>query len=404
MKSRQISAVVFIAALMLTACSAEQSRSTIAQQNLNSAAAQATNAAIDDAAQAAATQQARDRNNAAIAAATSAAYNATQQAVSATRTANDATIAALSVEQQRNLATAQAKQNQAAVDISINAATATAQAIDRKARIDIDIATRTAAETRATLTAVSIAADDMSSRVKSDLVYILPDILMRYAPCGVVLVLLFLALYLGRAIAARIAGDSDRAELALSNSILTVNFPFPLLPAPSHVIDGNSGETGNRETAETAGNSTVSGSDQPSPVPFNDLGEAKMLTPMTREEYQEFRDVRTGALELLARCAQYYQREQKPDNGIIPRFDKLGMQAERRGEIVASLEYSGLVSVINASKTFVVPEIGTCAALMKMIARDQRRVYPSGYAERRQQRLDDAVGALPELNREAQTT
>jgi hypothetical protein len=79
-----------------------------------------------------------------------------------------------------------------------------------------------------------------------------------------------------------------------------------------------------------------------------------------------------------------------------PRYDKIAMKAETRGAIVDALEYSEVVSKMPNKRTFVVPEIGTCAALMRLIVENRKRVYPVGYCERQKELLDGAINALPE--------
>jgi hypothetical protein len=116
---------------------------------------------------------------------------------------------------------------------------------------------------------------------------------------------------------------------------------------------------------------------------------------MTPAERAELLATRHEAIGLLAKCSDYYKAN-PPDTGIIPRYTEIGMNAEARGLIVDNLVYSGCVSVIKNKRTFVVPEIGTCAALLRLIVSNQRRIYPVGYNERRQERLDNAVAILPE--------
>lgn len=213
-----------------------------------------------------------------------------------------------------------------------------------------------------------------------------------------------IALTLGRAIAARIAGP--HADALLNTPIIPISLSLNIaLPHRREVEEdhGNDMETGNTETAgntgETQGNSAVSLPQTSQTFEANDLGTHKTLPVMSREELSELRACHNDALTLLARCMDYYKAQNETDFGIIPRYDKIRMKAEYRGQIVDMLEYSGVVSKTK-NKTFVVPEIGTCTALFNLIHTDKRRIYPVGYAERKQAVLDSAVNALPGYERE----
>ena len=211
-------------------------------------------------------------------------------------------------------------------------------------------------------------------------------------------VISLIALTLGRALAARIAGPN--AGLVLSGPIISINIALPHRREVEEDQEDD-GETGNTETGETLGNTPGNTSVSPVSTVFeaNDMGERKLLPRMTSDERNELLACRNSALILLSRCVDYYKVKQEQDIGVIPRYDKIGTKAEYRGQIVDTLEYSGFVSKTK-NKTFVVPEIGTCTALFELIRSNQRRVYPIGYAERKQAILDSAVNALPEYERE----
>lgn len=194
---------------------------------------------------------------------------------------------------------------------------------------------------------------------------------------------------LGRAISARIAGPYAQA---VSGPLISISIPLPRHSSDDDQSDEM--ETGNTETLGNTENACVSQCDEPVSMAFSDMGERKALPVMTHEERSELLKCRNDALILLSRCIDYNKATSTPDFGVIPRYDKIKMKAEYRGAAVDILEYSGMVSKTK-NKTFVVPEIGTCEALFNLIRRNERRVYPVGYAERKQAILDSAVAALP---------
>lgn len=383
---------LLLAVILITGC-ASVPYSTTAKQNLTSAQAQATNAAIaeDDAARSAqATQQAYAARSA----------DATAQAMSAQQAIVNATEQAQRVSAD---ATAQA-QAAAANDLNLEqariAATATRAALDRQMTIDTQNAQRIAAETQATITAAQVAAETVaqSSAMRSDWYYVLPDVLMRYAPCGGVMLVMLLAWFVGRAIASRIAGDEGRAKIALANPGFTIYLPTALLPAPrdeDQIIDS---ETGNTATPENSGNSEETGGEtaQERVFPVNSSAGTHQVLAISRDEYQELMTVRHEAIGLLNRCVNYYRESNTVDDGTIPRYDRIRMKAEDRGQIVDNLWYSTYV-VKTKNRTYTDPQyFPTCAALMQAIISNRAKVYPLNYAERKQARLENAISQLPQ--------
>lgn len=208
---------------------------------------------------------------------------------------------------------------------------------------------------------------------------------------GGAFVLCYCLLMIGRAIAARIAGD--KYEVVLGMSLITITVPaLPRLRGESS--NESTPETGNTETLENTGNTGETLPAMAEYMAVSDMGAQKLLPRMTADELMELRRCRHMAMELLARCLKYYESVGEKDTGIIPRYDKIGMKAEYRGQIVDMLEYSEVVSKIANKKTFVVPEIGTCAALMDLIRLNRKKVYPVGYCERAQALEQSAVNAL----------
>jgi hypothetical protein len=212
------------------------------------------------------------------------------------------------------------------------------------------------------------------------------------ATAGAVLLAGYILLMVGRAVAARIAGE--HAELVLSPSLVSIYVPLPQRGAV-----GNEGNGVNTDNTATAGNTEIqpdTGSDM---LSLSANGDTWPVLRMSAAERDELQKVRHESIALLQRCVTYYADGHLTDDGTIPRFDLLKMSSKSRGEIVSNLEYSGVVSVVKNSRTFVIPEISTCALLMASLVSNQRRVYPVGYAERKQELLDAAVNALPEVQR-----
>lgn len=219
----------------------------------------------------------------------------------------------------------------------------------------------------------------------------------------VVIIASYLALLMGRAIAARIAGQNN-AEMVLN----FVPFPFSILtdlvsalPHSRQMDDDQESdeETGNTETPENSGNTlgnTAGNSVSQEFMSLNYNGGQHLAPRMTREEHAELVGVRHDAIALLDRCVKYYHDTQTVDDGTIPRYDKISMKAEHRGTIVDNLWYSTYV-VKTKNRTYTDPQyFTTCAALMQAIINNRVRVLPMGYAERKQDILDSAVQILPE--------
>lgn len=214
----------------------------------------------------------------------------------------------------------------------------------------------------------------------------------------------YLLILLGRAVAARIAGD--HADSVLDSSLITIPITVTLALPHRNQKDNdqkNDGETGNRETPDDTGNSGETPGETPDDTGLMTLGYAgeQHLAPrMSRQEHHELIAARNDAIGLLDRCVAYYRENQVADNGVIPRYDKIHMKPELRGAIVDSLWYSQWV-VKSPNKTSVDPAyFPTCKDLMQAIIDKRARVYPMGYLERKKQLLDSAVQGLPELERD----
>lgn len=209
-----------------------------------------------------------------------------------------------------------------------------------------------------------------------------------------------IALTLGRALAARIAGP--HAALVLGGPIISITFALPHSrereeDQESEIDTGNTDTPEN--TKETAGNTEETPGDM-LPLVVNHSGDQHLVPRMTREEYHELIEIRVKVIDLLQKCLDYYRETGEPDKGVIPRWNKIHMQSEDRGKYVDALWYSGYV--IKSSKGTLIDQAyyPTCAALLQAVKDNQIRVYPYGWAQRKQKRHMDAAMALPENKRD----
>lgn len=209
---------------------------------------------------------------------------------------------------------------------------------------------------------------------------------------GGALVLCYCGLMIGRAVAARIAGDN--ADAVLGMALISISIPLPR--REKETVDEKQAETDNTITAENTG-------EQPKTPDFmavSNIGAKSIVPSMTREEHEELIRVRHEAIGLLNKCVMYYQSARLPDDGTIPRYDKLKMNADDRGKIVDNLWYSTYI-VKTKNKTYTDPAyFATCQSLMRAIIANKAKVYPMGYSERKQELIDSAVMALPENQHE----
>lgn len=214
------------------------------------------------------------------------------------------------------------------------------------------------------------------------------------------LVALFVGVYIvvlmGRAIAARIAGN--HAPLVLGTALINISLPLPR--RYSDEDDENDMETGNTETLKTSGNSGETAGETPEMVTMNYSGEQHLVPRLSREEYHELISVRVRAIDLLDRCVKYYRDNQAADSGVIPRYNKIGMKATDRQAAVDNLWYSQYV-VKAPNETKVDPAyFATCKELMQAIIDKRARVFPLGYLEQQEKKRMDIVANLPESKRD----
>lgn len=211
-----------------------------------------------------------------------------------------------------------------------------------------------------------------------------------------------IALTLGRALAARIAGP--HAGLVLSGPIIAINIALPHSREREEDQD-NEIDTGNTETAgnteETQGNTKETALSAPSDyMTVTDNSGSRSVRRFTREEYHELVEIRVKTIDLLQKCLDYYRESGETDDGKIPRWNKIHMQSEDRGRYVDALWDSGYV--LKSSKgTLIDPAyFPTCEALMLAIKENRVTVYPYGWAERMKQKHLEAAMALPGNDRE----
>jgi len=212
----------------------------------------------------------------------------------------------------------------------------------------------------------------------------------------------YLVLLMGRALAARIAGDN--ADLALNFvpfpfSILTdlVNaLPYQRRESDDRIIDGETGNTETLDNTEQHGETLL---ETQMLMQVTDTSGQRLVPRITDEEWDRFEIARRNAIVLLNRCVLYYRdHPEEKDDGKIPRYNKLGMKSENRGSAVDDLWESGFCSKGN-SGTYIFPEVArSCAELYQhIVKRDPKyRVFPYGYERQHKDVLDSAVQALPE--------
>ena len=300
-------------------------------------------------------------------------YAATQSAVQSTLDASAISAAQMDVAAaalQVTMAAAQAKMSQIEIVSATHAMTTSLLVMDVQAQKQIE------------------AANDP-----------LKQIIAYFPTCAVSLIpfaIVYVVILIGRAGAARIAGDGDRAyhALALMPPITIFQLASPTAPPENEDHLENARETGNTKTVEN-GHGNTENSDFEL-IPYSDRGKDKPLLIMTPDERAELMTVRHEAIGLLSKCVEYYKHTGELDTGVIKRYNDLGMNSEKRGLIVDNLVYSGIASVINNKRSFIVPEIGTCTVALDLIVTNLRRVYPVGYHDRKQQRLEQAVQLLPQ--------
>ncbi len=212
----------------------------------------------------------------------------------------------------------------------------------------------------------------------------------------------YLILLMGRALAARIAGDN--ADLALN----FVPFPFSILTDLVSALPFQRRSDSDREFVEETGNTATRENtrqheetlpETQTMMQVTDTHGQRLVQRMTDEEWDRFEVARRNAIVLLNKCILYYRdHPDEKDDGQIPRYNKLGMKSENRGAAVDDLWESGFCSKGN-SGTYIFPEVSrSCAELYQhIVKRDPKyRVYPYGYERQHAQALDDAVQALPE--------
>lgn len=307
----------------------------------------------------------------------------------------------------------------AAIQATIDAARAgEAQARLDSAQINLQIAKRGAADamtisqlnvisaTNAVTTTAALRQHDLDK--SNDFWYSVTDYISRWIPLAAFAVGAFCLLWIVRAVAARLAGDRDRAMLVLGYAM----HPALLPPAPAEYVEndretpehGNTGNTGN--TPNNTGNTPIS-----TVFPVYHQGNVTYMPRMSAEERDALLKAKTTAIRILQAAAEWNQAHRADkdyDPARISRYDDLGVKAEDRGEVCGMLEAlnPAAVSIKKGGKgqgTFVTPEYGSSVIeLLKAIMSNDVRLYPAGFrseAIQAAETLNSAVNALPGVTR-----
>jgi hypothetical protein len=209
-----------------------------------------------------------------------------------------------------------------------------------------------------------------------------------------VLIGAYLVLLLGRALAARIAGD--HADLVLSFALISFSLPLPL--RSSEDDQKNDAETDNTTTPGNTGKHAETPPEMQTMMKVTDVSGQRLVPEWDTQQWESFEIARRNAIVLLNKCILYYQEHPKEkDTGQIPHYKKLGMNAGNRGGAVNDLWESGFCSK-GPSGSYIHPEVArSCSELYQhIVKRDPKyRVYPYGYERQKNDTLDNAVNAIP---------
>ena len=141
------------------------------------------------------------------------------------------------------------------------------------------------------------------------------------------------------AVRSRRVSPGNHAPLVLGAALVSVSIPLPQRRGGD--LSEDEAETGNTETAENGQNSQENTVEL---MTVSDLGWPSVIAKMTPAEAAELRQFQHRAIALLDRCIKHYRETGTTDDGTIPRYDKIQMNAEQRGAIVDALEYSEVAS------------------------------------------------------------
>lgn len=346
--------ILLLALLILCACASQPPRSVTAAQNLTSAQAQATNAALDEQAaqQAAAAEQRRLDDIAARA--TQQANGATAQAVNATEQARQ--VIARATEQARADAVAALtlEQQQINLEATKKAYIATSAALDRNVQIESSAATRQVAEIHATATVISkLQANDDDTRARDRTDADLTFLVGWCIKIGVGLVVLFALFTIVEIVRKRGAVMMvGNMPVAVDGSVVGTIYVTPLLPEPKPLLPAPAAETV-RQTGDNTHTVMLNGNPAES---------------MSQEEYDERQYWRTRTMRFLQAAMQ----ASGPDSNRIPRYDRIGVKAADWVETTDAL--GQWIDKQERQPTFCLPPYETLTKLYDAIA--TRKIAP----------------------------
>lgn len=310
---------------------------------------------------------------------------ATAQAIAST---NEQQISAVMIEQARINATATA--------VSIQA---TVNAINRQSQLD---QARGISQTFVITSQTALRAEQIQrDRDRAnDFFWTLPDYIVHAAPCGGVVLLLLAGWLMVRALAARLAGDSERAEMALRMPSITLMLPAPA-PAPPDDPDDVSDNTETRITGYT-GNTEKDAGNTPEVITIRQKATTAYLPRLTTEQHLVLSRCKALCLDWLYRARQWDAENGRPNN-YIARHHHLKMKPEDAGDAREMLERLEVVYIKQGGKpeeqgTYIMPDYGTIDNVIALIRSGDVRVSPPGFDDtllKQSADLERAVAALP---------
>ncbi len=331
-----------------------------------------------------------------------AEFQVTQDAVNsaATLTSRDRDATATAVAQRASTTTAVQQTLDANTIKESNARVTIAAAQVTQAAVDVAIAqTHLVSATNAMTTAIVLntqAVSEQQARYNDPVWRLIQFLGGALVPCGgtaLVLLLLYALLIWVRALAARLAGDKHRAEIAMR-----VHFPLLAAPLPREEEAGSeesgvaSWETRDHGiTPESREISEKNTGNTGSVFPVNAARGSRYLWQWTPDERRILFDFRVRVIEMLDRAIAF-NRENGGDDRYIPRYNKIGMKTEHRQELTHALRAIGAVTIERGGDdqgTKVTDLYGTVENLRTALIEKRVTVFPEGFHSTAEQRAAD---------------
>lgn len=361
--------------------------------------AQAASNALD----AAATAQAQQTQATATAQAIEAQSRLDAQYVQAT-----ATMQAIALNAEKRLGDVMIDQARAQATAQAVSISATITSINRQSQLD-------SADAISQTFVISSAALLRSEQLKQQLdrehdwLWLLPDYIVHAAPCGLVVLLLVAGLLIVRALAARLAGDSERAQMVLDGATIKLYLPAPR-PSPTGDDSSVSNNTETRYTVTTGNTENDTGNTgkhaEPDVITVNQRSGTSYLPRLTTEQHIALASAKSLCLDWLYRARQWDAENGMPNN-YIARHHNLNMKPEDAGDAREMLERIEVVYVKQGGKpkeqgTYIMPDYGTIDNVISLIRSGDIRVSPPGFDDsilKSAAVLDSAIDALPGVTR-----